>query len=108
MLVFGGSMGSSYNNNVYVLDLVRRIWNMPSIPGPCPPPRYGQSQVLLDDRHLIIIGGCGGPSVNFADVWMLDFDLSGDAEWRWTQIKVRSIILIIRMSFNICRWTTLN
>lgn len=88
MLVFGGSMGSSYNNNVYVLDLVRRIWNMPSIPGPCPPPRYGQSQVLLDDRHLIIIGGCGGPSVNFADVWMLDFDLSGDAEWRWTQIKV--------------------
>lgn len=33
MLVFGGSMGSSYNNNVYVLDITRRIWNMPSIPG---------------------------------------------------------------------------
>lgn len=33
MLVFGGSMGSSYNNNVYVLDIQRRIWNMPTIPG---------------------------------------------------------------------------
>lgn len=33
MLVFGGSMGSSYNNNIYVLDIQRRIWNMPLIPG---------------------------------------------------------------------------
>ncbi|KAF7636945.1 F-box domain-containing protein, partial [Meloidogyne graminicola] len=87
MLVFGGSMGSSYNNNVYVLDLLRRIWNMPSIPGPCPPPRYGQSQLLLDNKHLIIVGGCGGPNMNFSDVWLLDFDLYGDSEWRWTQLK---------------------
>lgn len=65
---------------------------MPSIPGPCPPPRYGQSQLLLDDRHLIIIGGCGGPSLNFSDVWLLDFDLFGDGEWRWTQLKVEFII----------------
>uniref|UniRef100_A0A915MSD0 F-box domain-containing protein n=1 Tax=Meloidogyne javanica TaxID=6303 RepID=A0A915MSD0_MELJA len=90
MLVFGGSMGSSYNNNVYVLDLLRRIWNMPSIPGPCPPPRYGQSQILLDNNHLIIIGGCGGPNMNFSDVWLLDFDLFGDSEWKWTQLKVEN------------------
>uniref|UniRef100_A0A1I8AYT5 F-box domain-containing protein n=1 Tax=Meloidogyne hapla TaxID=6305 RepID=A0A1I8AYT5_MELHA len=90
MLVFGGSMGSSYNNNVYVLDLLRRIWNMPSIPGPCPPPRYGQSQLLLDNNHLIIIGGCGGPNMNFSDVWLLDFDLHGDSEWKWTQLKVEN------------------
>uniref|UniRef100_A0A914HT38 F-box domain-containing protein n=1 Tax=Globodera rostochiensis TaxID=31243 RepID=A0A914HT38_GLORO len=91
MLVFGGSMGSSYNNNVYVLDLVRRIWNMPSIPGPCPPPRYGHSQILLDTRHLVVIGGCGGPNVMYSDVWMLDFDLHCDAEWRWTQLKVENL-----------------
>lgn len=54
---------------------------------PCPPPRYGQSQILLDDRHLVIIGGCGGPSVMFNDVWLLDFDLTGDTEWKWTQLK---------------------
>uniref|UniRef100_A0A914L7D5 F-box domain-containing protein n=1 Tax=Meloidogyne incognita TaxID=6306 RepID=A0A914L7D5_MELIC len=90
MLVFGGSMGSSYNNNVYVLDLLRRIWNMPTIPGPCPPPRYGQSQILLDNNHLIIIGGCGGPNMNFSDVWLLDFDLCGDSEWKWTQLKVEN------------------
>lgn len=33
MLVFGGSMGNSYNNNIYVLDIQRRIWNMPFISG---------------------------------------------------------------------------
>ncbi|KAI1721100.1 galactose oxidase, central domain-containing protein [Ditylenchus destructor] len=93
MLVFGGSMGSSYNNNVYVLDITRRIWNMPSIPGPCPPPRYGQSHILLDARHLIIIGGCGGPNVMLNDVWLLDFDLEGDTEWRWTQLKVEGLDL---------------
>ena len=68
---------------------------MPSIPGPCPPPRYGQSQLLLDDRPLIIVGGCGGPNVNFSDVWLLDFDLQGDEEWRWTQIKVSAILWMI-------------
>ncbi|KAL3117101.1 hypothetical protein niasHT_007504 [Heterodera trifolii] len=91
MLVFGGSMGSSYNNNVYVLDLVRRIWNMPTIPGPCPPPRYGHSQVLLDNRHLVVIGGCGGPNLMYSDVWLLDFDLHGDTEWKWTQLNVENL-----------------
>lgn len=61
---------------------------MPTIPGPCPPPRYGQSQILLDDHHLIIIGGCGGPNLMFSDVWLLNFDLCGDSEWQWTQLKV--------------------
>jgi F-box protein 42 len=93
MLVFGGSMGSSYNNNVYVLDIKRRIWNMPSIPGPCPQPRYGQSQFLLDNEHLIIIGGCGGPSVMLNDIWMLEFDIEFKKGWKWTQLKVRQFNL---------------
>lgn len=91
MLVFGGSMGSSYNNNVYVFDIIRRIWNMPSIPGPCPSPRYGHSQILLDKNHLVIIGGCGGPSVMFNDVWLLEFDLYGNIDWKWTQLKVENL-----------------
>ncbi|KAH7731389.1 Kelch motif family protein [Aphelenchoides avenae] len=90
MLVFGGSMGSSYNNNVYVLDIQSRIWNMPSIPGPCPHPRYGQTQILLDNNHLVIIGGCGGPSVMLNDVWMLEFDMDFQRGWKWTQLKVEN------------------
>lgn len=55
---------------------------------PCPHPRYGQTQILLDNNHLVIIGGCGGPSVMLNDVWMLEFDMDFQRGWKWTQLKV--------------------
>uniref|UniRef100_A0A915CTT2 Uncharacterized protein n=1 Tax=Ditylenchus dipsaci TaxID=166011 RepID=A0A915CTT2_9BILA len=98
MLVFGGSMGSSYNNNVYVLDITRRIWNMPSIPGPCLHLVMASPKSCWMRITLLLIGGCGGPSVMFSDVWLLDFDLCGDTEWKWTQLK----------SVNHCFWMSSN
>lgn len=63
-------------------------WEQPDIPSPRPTPRYGQSQLLLDSRHLLVLGGCGGPNNVFTDVWLLSLDAA--PHWRWTQCQVRN------------------
>lgn len=37
-------------------DLERNTWCEPQIAGPKPLGRYGQTQVALDDDHLLVIG----------------------------------------------------
>ena len=41
------------------------------IPEPRPKPRYGQSQLYLDENHILMLGGCGGPTQVYHDVWLL-------------------------------------
>jgi hypothetical protein len=53
-----------------------------------PTPRYGHSQIKLDGDHLLIVGGCGGPNMIFADVWMLTISRQTDTPWTWTEITV--------------------
>lgn len=53
-----------------------------------PEARYGQSQTLLDDNNLLIIGGCGGSSLYYSDVWVLN--MSEDV-WRWIPVEVRNM-----------------
>lgn len=63
MIVFGGSLGArQMSNEVWVLDLELWSWSKPTICGTCPHPRGGQSQIVLDDKTLLILGGCGGPN----------------------------------------------
>lgn len=51
--------------------------------------RYGQSQTVLDKDNLIIIGGSGGPSFYYSDVWVLN--MTGNL-WKWKQIEVRNSV----------------
>ncbi|XP_007175059.1 F-box only protein 42 isoform X3 [Balaenoptera acutorostrata] len=63
MIVFGGSLGSrQMSNDVWVLDLEQWAWSKPNISGPSPHPRGGQSQIVIDDATILILGGCGGPN----------------------------------------------
>lgn len=52
-----------------------------------PPPRYGQSQTFLDRNNVLIIGGSGGPTFPYSDVWILKME--GDL-WKWKQVDVRN------------------
>lgn len=52
-----------------------------------PQARYGHSQMALDDDNLLIIGGSGGPSFYYSDVWVLN--MSQDV-WKWIPIEVRN------------------
>jgi F-box protein 42 len=66
MIVFGGSHGQgSRTNDVWVLDLVEFTWTRRDIAGRQPNPRYGQTQTVLDDLHILVIGGCGGANMLF-------------------------------------------
>lgn len=86
MIVFGGSnfpgIGS---NDIWIFDFIERYWYKKETYGPKPSPRYGQSQIAIDDNHILIIGGCGGPNQIFNDVWMLVLE---PHSMYWEEIKV--------------------
>ncbi|XP_063241748.1 F-box only protein 42 isoform X2 [Bacillus rossius redtenbacheri] len=94
MVVFGGVLQDKYGvqervncNAIWCFDTETQTWSQPATSQLKPPPRYGQFQVALDDTHLLIIGGCGGPNMVFKDVWLLTL---GDPEWTWQSVKVRN------------------
>ncbi|XP_010224586.1 PREDICTED: F-box only protein 42 [Tinamus guttatus] len=88
MIVFGGSLGSrQMSNDVWVLDLEQWAWSKPSISGPSPHPRGGQSQIVIDDETILILGGCGGPNALFKDAWLLHMRTN---PWTWQALKVEN------------------
>ncbi|XP_053307641.1 F-box only protein 42 [Spea bombifrons] len=88
MIVFGGSLGSrQMSNDVWVLDLEQWSWTKPTISGPSPHPRGGQSQIVIDSETILILGGCGGPNALFKDAWLLHMDTN---PWTWQQLKVEN------------------
>ncbi|KAM8796228.1 F-box only protein 42 [Eudromia elegans] len=88
MIVFGGSLGSrQMSNDVWVLDLEQWAWSKPNISGPSPHPRGGQSQIVIDDETILILGGCGGPNALFKDAWLLHMRTS---PWTWQALKVEN------------------
>lgn len=73
-----------YLRDVMVYDIEKNAWSFPDIGQLKPAGRYGQTQVALDDHHLLIIGGCGGPNSIFNDVWLLSMKgkwARGEENW---------------------------
>ncbi|XP_062842461.1 F-box only protein 42 [Trichomycterus rosablanca] len=88
MVVFGGSLGArQMSNEVWVLDLDQWTWSKPAITGPAPHPRGGQSQIVIDNKTLLILGGCGGPNALLKDAWLLHI---GATSWSWQQLRVEN------------------
>jgi len=92
MVVFGGlhkqrSIGHyTSSNDVWTFDLTSKVWQLQTIVGEPPLPRYGQSQIVLSPNHLLVMGGCGGPNNEYADIWMLNMEAQ---PWNWVQMEVR-------------------
>lgn len=88
MVVFGGSLGArQMSNEVWLLDLEQWSWSKPSVSGPSPHPRGGQSQIVIDSETLLILGGCGGPNALLKDAWLLHMSASS---WTWQQLRVEN------------------
>ena len=94
MVVFGGlqkqssSVGQyTVSNDLWVYHLDRGVWARQLTGGQeTPLARYGQSQIRLDDHHLLVLGGCGGPNNEYTDIWLLHLSSS---PWAWTKMEVR-------------------
>ena len=93
MIVFGGlhkqrSVGHyTSSNDIWVYNLESGTWERRLTGGVLPPlARYGQSQLYLDQDHLLVLGGCGGPNNEYTDIWLLDMTYS---PWAWIQMEVR-------------------
>ena len=52
--------------------------------------RYGQSQIVLSPDHLLVMGGCGGPNNEYADIWMLNMEA---IPWTWVQMEVSFLLI---------------
>ncbi|CAD7011270.1 unnamed protein product [Ceratitis capitata] len=92
MVIFGGYQiadgVNSNSNETWCLNLIELKWWQPRFMGNTkPPPRYGQFQLVLDDDHLLIVGGCGGPNSVYSDAWLLD--MSQEA-WAWRSVPIRN------------------
>ena len=88
MVVFGGSPRPGQGtNNVWVFNFLKASWKLqPVCRNAKPEPRYGQFQTTLDDRHILVMGGCVGPNRPFNDLWLLT--LNGDDPWQWSKIDI--------------------
>lgn len=94
MVVFGGYHGhGNSSNNVWLLNLTQMVWSKQSTSEPKPLPRYSHAQVLVDDSHILMLGGCGGPNMQFSDAWLLD---TSGSVWQWTQLTVNNRDLAVQ------------
>nr|XP_045600866.1 F-box only protein 42-like [Procambarus clarkii] len=95
MVVFGGLQKqegtSGSTSDVFCLDLIRQCWFKPVVSDPMPKPRYGHSQIKLDERHILILAGCGGSNKLYNDIWLLsmpDNIYNRSEKWHWEQVYV--------------------
>jgi len=87
MIIFGGSQRSDRLNDIWVFDINTLTWRHQYIRGTKPRERFGHSQFTLNEKAMIVLGGCGGPNELFADAWVLDVQT-----WNWIQIKIEGAI----------------
>ncbi|KAL3862757.1 hypothetical protein ACJMK2_008707 [Sinanodonta woodiana] len=89
MVVFGGTQAPQNRiNDVWVFNFDVMSWKKQLTSNIKPSPRYGQSQITIDDDHIFFLGGCGGPNQIFSDFWLLT--LKSDEPWLWEEIKVNN------------------
>lgn len=95
MVVFGGRqfVNGRYHgksNDVWVLNLKTIVWWKQTTTDPKPPPMVNQTQVAIDDDHLLIIDGYGGPNMLLSYAWLLKLEREPDVPWSWTKMIVRN------------------
>ncbi|XP_014205056.1 F-box only protein 42 [Copidosoma floridanum] len=88
MVVFGGVSNGYSTNDVWCLNLDTYTWKKQATSILKPLSRYGQSQIPLGDKYILILGGCTGPNVAMNDAWLLTME---DPVWMWKKVNMRHV-----------------
>lgn len=93
MIIFGGLIKEGTNqlqcqrtNEVWKFNLELLTWTKPVIKSRKPKARCGQTQINLDDKNILIIGGSDDPQSSLSDAWILRID----EVWTWIPVEVRA------------------
>lgn len=87
MIVFGGICNRYRCNDVWCLNLDTYSWHKQLTSNLKPQPRYGQSQIELGEKHLLVLGGCTAPTVAMNDAWLLKME---GPEWTWRKVEMHN------------------
>lgn len=104
MITFGGRIFNQgeqaypLSDAAWCFDFERQEWSEILIEGQGehgvkikPAPRYGHTQVTIDDNNILLIGGCGGPNQIFSDVWLLTSSPGRKfVKAKWEKVKVKN------------------
>ncbi|KAL2750713.1 F-box only protein 42 isoform X1 [Vespula maculifrons] len=83
MVVFGGIHCGLRSNDLWCLNLDTYSWHKQATAIIKPRPRYGQSQIHLGDKHILVLGGCTGPNAAMNDAWLLNMT---EPTWKWKKV----------------------
>ncbi|XP_056648886.1 F-box only protein 42 [Diorhabda carinulata] len=92
MILFGGlqkpcnAVHCEKSNDIWKVNLNNWTWYKQEVEsGPKPNGRFGQTQVIINEENLLILGGSGGPTSHHCDAWILN--MSGDL-WKWKKVEI--------------------
>jgi N-acetylneuraminic acid mutarotase len=74
LLLFGGSTGLHYTNDLYDYNTHTGIWRKLTTTGKKPSPRYKHQSVVVGDKMYVIGGGCFKPEHSLIDMYALDLN----------------------------------
>lgn len=71
LLLFGGTSGHIYVNDLYVYNLTTKIWTLTPTHGDLPSPRYKHQSILYDSNMYIFGGGLYDPAPGPMEVYRM-------------------------------------
>ncbi|CAB1101283.1 unnamed protein product [Ectocarpus sp. CCAP 1310/34] len=72
LLLFGGSTGLHYSNDLFEYNVCSNRWRKLTTTGRKPSPRYKHQAVAVGDKMYVIGGGCFKPEQSSIDLYCLD------------------------------------
>lgn len=85
LLLFGGSTGLHYSNDLFEYNVCSNRWRKLVTTGRRPSPRYKHQAVAVGDKMYVIGGGCFKPEQSSIDLYCLDLKT---LVWEETEMTV--------------------
>eukprot|EP00698_Gefionella_okellyi_P011549 TRINITY_DN304_c0_g1_i1.p1 TRINITY_DN304_c0_g1~~TRINITY_DN304_c0_g1_i1.p1 ORF type:complete len:493 (+),score=148.34 TRINITY_DN304_c0_g1_i1:636-2114(+) len=83
MYIFGGGLGQSVFNDLWIYDPDTQQWQCPTVSGTAPTPRAGHSAVCVGETNLLVFGG---GDISHVDNQLFVFDTEM-LEWRQPTVR---------------------